>query len=941
MNRIKRSYMFLASFLLPLSLFAQMTVSGTVSDATTGSALDGANVTVEGTDLGAAAGGDGSYSIANVPAGATVTASMIGYTSVSARAAGTVHFSLEAGVIQLSALDVIANRATYRKTPIAFSDLNKEELQLRVASRDLTMVMNETPGVYATNGSGGSGDSYIYVRGFDQRNMAILINGVPVNDMENGWVYWSNWDGISDVASSIQIQRGLGASNLAIASVGGTVNVMTSAAEHNAGGSYKQEIGSDNFNKTTVTYNTGLSKSGLALSALFQKKVGTGYAYGTWTDAYAYFVTITKTFDNSVLDLYALGAPQQHGQRDGSNNLTFEQWEDVHDKDYRTNSGYNGSFDGSGSGWGYVSKENAEIIKTGQSSLDAVGAALFGNVLHTRQEPGTDKWIINNRTNYYHKPVYGMNWRYNINEKTSISNVLYYSTGRGGGTGPLNSRGTGLYADSDTTYASTSVKYINPDPDSDTPGQYDWDGLIDYNSYVDPDSNWWWVDTDTVSSKYSTLQWNYGKPYDDRYSDSEKRSKYIIRGSVNHHDWYGAISTLSHEINDNLNTNFTLDARSYTGEHYRQVLNLLGGDYFVDLYGNANDPDSDSKMKRVGDQIAYHNIGYVKWIGFSGQLEYTANKLSTVLSIAKSSTVYQREDRHNYTPTQQMSAKAAFDGYAYKVGANFNISDNLNVFGNFGNLQTAPKFTSVYLNYVNDINPKAKPETVQSMELGMGYKAGGLRINANYYSTSWMDKSMVKQSGSSIFNIDGIDAKHSGVELDMAWAIMKMMSIKLGLSIANWTWETDLDNVTVYDDYNRGGEQETISIYTKGLHVGGAPQTQLSLGSKITPMKNLVISPVIKYFAKQYASFNPGDRDDSALSGVDSYELDPAMIIDLHAVYNFTVMNTGMSLGFHLLNLTDALYVNYAEDGGAGLKEEVKVFYGLGSRYNVSLAVNF
>ena len=431
MNRNKRSYMFLASFLLPLSLFAQMTVSGTVSDAATGNALAGANVVVEGTDLGAAADANGSYTIANVPSGATVTASMIGYASASARAAGTVHFSLEAGVIQLSALDVIANRATYRKTPIAFSDLNKEELQLRVASRDLTMVMNETPGVYATNGSGGSGDSYIYVRGFDQRNMAILINGVPVNDMENGWVYWSNWDGISDVASSIQIQRGLGASNLAIASVGGTVNVMTSAAEHNAGGSYKQEIGSDNFNKTTVTYNTGLSKSGLALSALFQKKVGTGYAYGTWTDAYAYFVTITKTFDNSVLDLYALGAPQQHGQRDGSNNLTFEQWEDVHDKDYRTNSGYNGSFDGSGSGWGYVSKENAEIIKTGQSSLDAVGAALFGNVLHTRQEPGTDKWIINNRTNYYHKPVYGMNWRYNINEKTSISNVLYYSTGQG------------------------------------------------------------------------------------------------------------------------------------------------------------------------------------------------------------------------------------------------------------------------------------------------------------------------------------------------------------------------------------------------------------------------------------------------------------------------------------------------------------------------------
>ena len=82
--------------------------------------------------------------------------------------------------------------------------------------------------------------------------------------------------------------------------------------------------------------------------------------------------------------MYVLGAPQQHGQRDGDNNHPSADWQDVHGGDLRTNSGYNGSYDGSGSGWGYVSKENAEMIKTGQSSLDAVGSALFGNILHTR-----------------------------------------------------------------------------------------------------------------------------------------------------------------------------------------------------------------------------------------------------------------------------------------------------------------------------------------------------------------------------------------------------------------------------------------------------------------------------------------------------------------------------------------------------------------------------
>ncbi|MEF8844498.1 MAG: hypothetical protein V5A59_03415, partial [Bacteroidales bacterium] len=63
-----------------------------------------------------------------------------------------------------------------------------------------------------------------------------LINGVPVNDMENGWVYWSNWAGLSDVTRTIQVQRGLGASKLAISSVGGTINVITKTTDTEEGG---------------------------------------------------------------------------------------------------------------------------------------------------------------------------------------------------------------------------------------------------------------------------------------------------------------------------------------------------------------------------------------------------------------------------------------------------------------------------------------------------------------------------------------------------------------------------------------------------------------------------------------------------------------------------------------------------------------------------------
>ena len=125
--------------------------------------------------------------------------------------------------------------AKVRTTPVAVSTISPAEIALKVGNQEFPEIMNKTPGVYATKQGGGYGDSRISLRGFDQRNTSFLINGQPVNDMENGWVYWSNWQGLTDVASGIQLQRGLGASRLAVPSVGGTVSIFTKAAEAKKG----------------------------------------------------------------------------------------------------------------------------------------------------------------------------------------------------------------------------------------------------------------------------------------------------------------------------------------------------------------------------------------------------------------------------------------------------------------------------------------------------------------------------------------------------------------------------------------------------------------------------------------------------------------------------------------------------------------------------------
>ena len=227
MNRSQRILASLLFFSITTYLSAQMTVSGTVTDAGTGSVLAGANVVVDGTSNGAAADANGAYTINNVPNGATLTASMIGYSDASMAAARTVNFNLSRYALEMTGLEVIASRADER-TPVAYTTVTAADMEARLGSQDLPMALNTTPSVYATQQGGGAGDARINVRGFNQRNVAVMINGVPQNDMENGWVYWSNWDGVADASHSVQMQRGLSAVNLATPSIGGTMNVITS-----------------------------------------------------------------------------------------------------------------------------------------------------------------------------------------------------------------------------------------------------------------------------------------------------------------------------------------------------------------------------------------------------------------------------------------------------------------------------------------------------------------------------------------------------------------------------------------------------------------------------------------------------------------------------------------------------------------------------------------
>ncbi len=379
--------------------FAQGTISGTVTDGDLGGPLPGANVVEDGTSNGAVTDFDGKFSFKVNGNSGTLTISYLGYTTKSVSYT-LVNGSLDLGEITLNpdadALEEVVivgkgviDLAEDRKTPVAVSTIKAEEIQERVAGNvELAEAVKYTPSTYVS-GQTGFGDSQFFLRGFDQTNIAILLNGQPVNGMEDGRVYWSNWAGIADIASAVQVQRGLGASKLAISSVGGTTNIVMKAADKKKGGFARFLGGNDSYVKGTVAYDSGLSESGWAFSVLLDYwQAHRKWARGTYGQGQNYYFAVGyKPNETHSFNFLLTGAPQLHGQR-------WSQSKEIIAADPKFNQH-----------WGY-----------------------------------TDDGIESERQNFYHKPVMNLNWDWTMSEKSELSTVLYASWGRGGGTGP---RGNG------------------------------------------------------------------------------------------------------------------------------------------------------------------------------------------------------------------------------------------------------------------------------------------------------------------------------------------------------------------------------------------------------------------------------------------------------------------------------------------------------------------
>lgn len=894
----------MAAFILigSSSAIAQSTVIGKVVDEND-APLIGATVIVPGTSTGTGTDAAGNFSL-KVDAGTqSVEISFIGYVTETREIKGGGRIDLGTIVLKTDAVtlqDVIVSQsvAVQRKTPVAVSTVTADEITYKLGGQEFPEILKSTPGVYVTKDGGGFGDAKINMRGFQSANVAVMVNGVPVNDMEWGGVYWSNWAGLSDVTRSMQTQRGLGASKISAPSVGGSVNIVTNGIDAKKGGTFSFGVGNDGLYNLSLSLSTGLTKNGWAMSILAAKRWGDGYIQGTNFEGYNWFVNISKRInDRHQLSLTAFGAPQKHGQRNALNDgLTIAEWQKAKnfmgEKDmYRYNASY--GFDKNG--------------KQRYSSF-----------------------------NEYHKPQISLNHQWQIDYKSSLSTALYMSIGRGSGYSGQGRTSADRNAWKGTNYGILNTTFRNPD------GTFAYDKIQELNAASIDGSR-------MVMSKSNNNHMWYGllSTYTNQITPSLELSAGVdVRYYIGEHnneiiDLYDG----KYFIDDNSRRNVKASDNIAAADPTWQYEKLQVGDkVYRDYDGHVHQEGVFAQLEWTRNKLnafvsgSISNTGYWRYDRFYYDAEHAESDHVNFLGYTvKGGANYNITDKHNvFANLGYISRAPFFSGGAFLQSTTSNVTN------------PDPLNERVFL-----------AELGYGFRSGI-FTANLNAYYTLWMDKSFVRSTQMSNGDYARINLGGVDARHMGIELDFSLRPTRWMDITGMLSLGNWIWDSNTKGY-IYDSQGQpmtaaldgtvasgimADDHAWLFLKQKGIKVGGSAQTTGAIGVTVRPMKGLRVSADWNAYGNNYADFWLG----SGLNGNQTIEVkDPWRIpwghqLDLSASYRFKIGNIFATIYGNVNNVYNYNYIMDAQSDA--LQEGIwqnayAVMYSFGRTYTVRVKINF
>jgi hypothetical protein len=695
------------------------------------------------------------------------------------------------------------------------------------------------------------------IRGYDADLFSTYMNGVPMENLDNGFTPFGLWGGLNDVLRNRDIALGLKAVPYSFGDVGGLTYMDSRASYQRKQTSINYAISNRNYvHRFMFTHSTGLNKKGWAFSFSGSRRwADEGFADGTYYDGWSFFAGVDKRLnDRHLLSFVAFATPTENGRQGSS----VQELRDLSGDNF-----YNPF-------WGYQNgrKRNSSIARSFQP---------IGILTH--------------------------DWK--INDKTSLLTAASITAGKRSTTAldwynaadprPDYYRYLPSYQE-DPVIREQSYNAMKNDVNL---RQINWDKLYNAN----------YASRETINN-VNGIAGN---------SVTGKRSRYILEERIINTTRFNFNSTLNTSIKDNISFSAGITYQQQDNHYYKEVEDLLGGEFYVDINqfaerdfpsnptANQNDLNNPNRIVKEGDRFGYnYNINIKKgsvWM----QTVFKFRKLDIFVATEHSYTSFYRKGnvRSGLFPDNSYGKSATYNFYnsSIKGGVTYKLNGRNYFYANGLYMSRAPFFENAFIapRTRDFVQENLKSEEFGSVEGGYVMNAPRLKIRANGYYTVIKNQLNVLTFYDDVFQnfvnyaISNIGRVHAGAEFGFEAKVYKGLSVVAAAAISDLRYNTR-QRATVTADNSPTTLARNITVYSKNFFVP-TPQNAYTIGLDYRSPKFWFVNLNFNYFDKMYLDFNPIRRTANAVNGVpegsalwneilDQTQLPSQYTLDLFAGYS-------------------------------------------------------
>ncbi len=534
-----------------------------------------------------------------------------------------------------------------------------------------------------------------------------------------------------------------------------------------------------------------------------------------------------------------------------------------------------------------------------------------------------DGKAFNLSRNNYFKPYFTLQHIWN-GEKFSMKNSVYLAIGNGGG-----------------RWTETKGKPISSFMKD---GIVDWDAAVKANMTEDRPSLMTPAATSSIARSTRA-----GAPLPEGIA-----AKNILSDYMAGHTQTGAIASMEYAPTSRWTIGAGTHYQYYSTWERERITDLLGADYWYEDYENKSLAGEAGRnpYKKVGDFVRTDNGKVTHHGTLYATAAYQSEKLTANLGVSAFGSLNRRWDKYNYVG-DIWSKTAKGLGASVKGGVLWKPASGHSLYVNGGWYSRLPYPSVWFSSGNNEITEGVRNEQNLLGELGYRFvwARGGVELTG--YAAYWKNKTMMsnpyKQAdaiGTTKYMVTGLDAFHCGVELDAFWNFTDWMKLSAYASIGDWRWKNDVQAV-IYDDYS-AVEVGRINVYSDGLPVGDAPQTQVGAQLDFDIPYGFRLWADWQFNDRMYADFDPITRTDASDRAA-SYRIPAYHLLGATLSWSkFFASSAAGSNGWRGVGLTifaagsnllDTMYIERGKDGSAHDLATFRGYWGFGR--NVSFGLRF